>query len=416
MTQPNADRLVLLYRISQSFNSSLDLDEVLEHVMDEVVASTKAERGFLMLRAPDGALEFRAARGLDKRKIDGPEFHISRGVVERVAREGQPILTHDAQTDPRLSAHSSVLNLRLRSILCVPLQLKDKTLGVVYVDNRIQAGLFMQDDLELLTSIAASAAVAIENARLYQVAVEKGRLERELQVARQVQASLLPKDTPHIAGWDFAARWLPAREVAGDYYDFSFGSPPDLDLVVGDVTDKGMPAALFMAVSRSVVRASLIGAASLAHGITQANRLISGDSTNGMFITLFCGRLDPASGVLTYVNAGHNPPLLYRAADDSLTELGRTGMALGVDDAHEYRQEVARLDPGDFVFLYTDGVTDAPNDQDECFDMDRLRALMHAHGSGSAAQIASAVEDALREFTHDAPPFDDITLMVAKRL
>jgi serine phosphatase RsbU (regulator of sigma subunit) len=416
MTQPNADRLVLLYRVSQSFNSSLDLDEVLEHVMDEVVASTKAERGFLMLRDPDGALEFRAARGLDKRKIDGPEFQISRGLVERVARDGRPILTHDAQTDTRLSAQTSVLNLRLRSILCVPLQLKDKTLGVVYVDNRLQAGLFKQEDLELLTSIAASAAVAIENARLYQVAVEKGRLERELQVARQVQASLLPKDTPSIAGWDFAARWLPAREVAGDYYDFSFGSPPNLDLVVGDVTDKGMPAALFMAVSRSVVRASLIGAASLANGITRANRLISADSTNGMFITLFCGRLDPASGTLTYVNAGHNPPLLYRAADDSLTELGRTGMALGVDDAHEYRQKVARLNPGDFVFLYTDGVTDAPNDQDDRFDMDRLRALVRAHGSGSAAQIASAVENALREFTHDAPPFDDITLMVAKRL
>ena len=189
----SSDRLALLYRLSQTFNSSLDLDEVLNRVMDEVVATTQAERGFVMLCEPGERLVFRAARGMDQKTIDEPRFQVSRSVVERVAREGQPILTSDAQVDDRFSMRDSVLILGLRSILCVPLKIKDQVLGVVYVDNRLQAGIFGQEQLGLLNAIAASAAIAIENARLYQVAIEKGRLERELQMAHDVQASLLPR-------------------------------------------------------------------------------------------------------------------------------------------------------------------------------------------------------------------------------
>src|SRR3990172_516506 len=204
MTEPSVDRLALLYRVSQTFNSTLDLDEVLNRVMDEVIAATRAERGFLMLRDASGQLAARAARGMDQRTVEDPRFQVSRGVVELVAREGRPQLTSDAQADARLTIRESVGMLGLRSILCVPLQHKGATLGVIYVDNRLQAGIFRPDDLELLTAIASSAAAAIENARLYQVAVEKGRLERELQVAREVQAGLLPRDTPRLPGWEFA--------------------------------------------------------------------------------------------------------------------------------------------------------------------------------------------------------------------
>ena len=221
MTQPPiADRLALLYRLSQTFNSTLDLDEVLNRVMDEVIAATRAERGFVMLREPNGRLTFRVARGLDQKTIEAPQFQISRTLVERVAYEGQPVLTSDAQQDARFSMRQSVISMWLRSILCVPLLTKDQVTGVVYVDNRHQVGIFTQADLDLLVAIAASAAMAIENARLYQVAVEKGRLERELQMARELQAGLLPAETPHLPGWECVARWLPAREVAGDFYDF----------------------------------------------------------------------------------------------------------------------------------------------------------------------------------------------------
>lgn len=413
-SQLTKDRLNLLYHLSQTFNSSLDLDEVLNRVMDEVIAATGAERGFVMLREADGSLVFRVARGIDQKTIDEPQFQISRSVVEEVAREGQPILTSDAQKDSRFSQRQSVRDLRLRSILCAPLKVKDTTSGVVYVDNQLRAGIFTQADLELISAIASSAAIAIENARLYRIAIEKGRMERELQVAREVQTSFIPRETPDIAGWDFAARWKPAREVSGDFYDFvSIGQ--QLGIVIADVSDKGMPAALFMALSRSIVRASVTSTRSPAEDIDRANRLLCADSTNSMFVTLFYAQLDPGTGELVYVNAGHNPPLLYRAGQDELIELTRTGMALGLFDTFDFEQRAVRLDPADFILLYTDGVTEAMDARNRMFGEERLRRILLDHRQASAEDMAEAVERALTAFAGAAAPSDDITFVIARR-
>jgi sigma-B regulation protein RsbU (phosphoserine phosphatase) len=414
--QLSSDRLALLYRLSQTFNSSLDLDEVLKRVMDEVITATRAERGFVMLREADDQLVFRVARGMDQQIIDEPQFQVSRSVVARAAREGQPILASDAQTDDRFSMRQSVMNLRLRSVLCVPLMIKEQVSGVVYVDNRLHSGIFTQADLDLLTAIASSAAVAIENARLYQVAVDKGRLERELQMAREVQASLLPRETPGIPGWEFVARWRPAREVAGDYYDFIACDQGQLGLVIADVTDKGMPAALFMALTRSIVRASVASASSPAAGIARANRLICDDSTRGMFVTLFYALLNPAVRELTYVNAGHNPPLLCRAGRDQPMELTLTGLPLGIEVDASYEQHTLRLVPGDFVLFYTDGVTDAMNAAGQDFGIGRLQRVVMEQCSSSAADILEALERALDSFTASTAPFDDVAIMVVRCL
>jgi sigma-B regulation protein RsbU (phosphoserine phosphatase) len=410
------DRLALLYRISQTLNSSLDLDEVLNRMMDEVIAATRAERGFVMLRDSNEQLVFKVARGMEMQIIQAPSFQVSRGVVDQVAREGQPMLTSDAQADARLNLRQSVMSLGLRSILCVPLQVKGATIGVVYVDNRLQAGLFTSADLELLTSIASSAAVAIENARLYQLAVEKGRLERELQVAHEVQASLLPRHTPQLPGWEFAAHWQPAREVSGDFYDFIPLGVDQLGLVIADVTDKGMPAALFMALSRSIVRASVANAPSPLDGITQANRLICADSTNSMFVTLCYAQIDAMMGEVTFVNAGHNPPLVYRAATGQLGRLARTGMALGVDADSPFEQRTASLARGDFILLYTDGVTDALNAAGEEFGLERLRQAAQTRRLSPAAEIVAGIKTQLAEFIGESAPFDDVTLVVVKRI
>jgi sigma-B regulation protein RsbU (phosphoserine phosphatase) len=418
-SQPSSERLALLYQLSQTFNSSLNLDEVLNRVMDEVIVATRAERGFLMLHDDQGELAFRAARGMDQHTIQDPMFQISLSVVQGVARQGQPVLTGDAQVDPRFSMRQSVKLLGLRSILCVPLRIKERILGTIYVDNRIQAGIFSQDDLDLLSAIASSAAVAIENARLYQVAVEKGRLERELQMALQVQLSLLPAEVPEVAGWEFAARWLPARQVAGDYYDFIPGQNGQLGMVVADVSDKGMPAALFMALSRSIVRASMDPALQPADSIQRANRLICQDSTSGMFITLFYALLEPQAGQVAYVNAGHNPALFFqrgkRPGQGAMSRLGRTGMALGVESETPYKQRSLALKPGDFLVMYTDGVTDALDAQGQSFGMERLESLVLAHREETAGEMSQALESAIRNFTGGAPGFDDITLLIVRR-
>jgi sigma-B regulation protein RsbU (phosphoserine phosphatase) len=417
-TQSYDDRLALVYRLSQTFNSSLDLDEVLNRVMDEVVTTTRAERGFVMLRETSGDLVFRVARGMDHETIDDPEFQISRGVVERVAQEGEPILTSDAQSDDRLAKRLSVMTLGLRSILCVPLKIKDTVSGVIYVDNRLQSGIFVPGDRDLLTAIASSAAIAIENARLYQVAVEKGRMEQELQLARDVQASLLPAGLPQIPGWDFAARWHPARQVSGDFYDFIPGQAGQIDLVLADVSGKGMPAALFMALSRTIVRASMGHSLSAAEDIARANNLVCADAKDGMFVTVFGARLSPDTGEVTYVNAGHNPPLLCKHGEGKapLTELRPTGMALGIIEDFDFEQGMVYLDPGDFLLLYTDGVPDATSPQSERFAMERLRRVVLEHRDASAADIAAAIEHAIGEFTGATAQFDDIAIMIAKRV
>jgi serine phosphatase RsbU (regulator of sigma subunit) len=387
--------------------------------MDEVIAAVRAERGFVMLREPDGKLVFRVARGMDHETIDDPQFQISRSVVDRVAHEGQPVLTSDAQADDRFSMRRSVMSLGLRSILCVPLSLQDRILGVVYVDNRLQKGIFLQDDLELLTAIASSAAIAVENARLYQVAVEKGRMERELQMAREVQASLLPRETPAIPGWEFAARWKPAREVAGDFYDFIPGREGQMGLVMADVSDKGMHSALFMALTRSIVRASVSHAQEPLTGITNANRLIYADSTGGMFVTLFYALLSPGTGEIRYVNAGHNPPLILRRVDDAgreaLTELRPTGMALGIVEDFSFEQRVVSLEPGDLLLLYTDGVTDAFNPDDQQYGMERLRRVLLAHRQASAAELVAVLERSIAEFAGPTAQFDDMAILAARR-
>lgn len=411
---PTEDRLALLYRISQTFSSSLDLGEVLTRVMDEVIVTTRAERGFVMLRQPDGSFRFAAARGMDLQTIDAPEFQVSRGIVDRVAAEGKPLLTSDAQQEAWLASRESVRILGVRAILCVPLELKGRIEGVVYVDSRIQTGVFSPEDLDMLQGIASSAAIAIDNARLYQVAVEKGRMERELQVAREVQTSLLPQAEPFVPGWEFAAWWQPAREVSGDFYDFvpfRDGSP---GILIGDVTDKGMPAALFMASARSVIRANIASADQPSNAVGKANRTLCAEAPNGMFVTLLLARLG-ADGTVSVTNAGNSRPLFYRTADDSIFELGAPGFPLGIDSEWTYGQSDKQLDPGDFVLLYTDGVTDATDSLHALFGQARLKAALWDARRTSASEIRERLRLAISAFVGATAPYDDVTFLLARR-
>ena len=188
-----------------------------------------------------------------------------------------------------------------------------------------------------------------------------------------------------------------------------------MGLVIADVTDKGMGAALFMALTRSMVRASLEMADSPAEAITKANRLVCANSSSAMPVTLFYGLIGPEDGEIVYVNAGHNPPLIYRSASKSFEELSRTGILLGVDESLVLEQGTAELEPNDFLVMYTDGVPDALNSAEESFGEDRMRESILAAVSGSAQDMSMSLLQALQKFIGDAQPFDDITLLVAKR-
>lgn len=411
------DHTALLLRLSRMFNSSLDLVEVLNVVMDEVIVTLHAERGFIMLQEPGGDFQFKVARGIHQEAIPDPQSEISLSIAHQVASIGVPVLTSNAQEDERFSNRNSVIFLGLRSILCVPLSIKGNIIGVVYVDNRVVKGIFTPQDLELLNAIASSAAIAIENARLYQVAVEKGRLERELQIARQVQVSLLPKKIPTCPGWEFAASWQPARQVAGDFYDFIQLGQGQLGLIIADVTDKGMPAALFMALVHTILRANLRKPSSAAADLKRANRLICAETTSDYFVTVFYAGLDLKSGQMTYVNAGHPPPLWCKTAEKvDIIPLVHTGIALGIDPRASFDQQTIKLDPGDYILGYTDGVTEAINESQELYGESRLRSEMVNYLTLKPTQITEAVLRSVTGWSADPAYLDDITLLIANRL
>jgi len=231
-----------------------------------------------------------------------------------------------------------------------------------------------------------------------------------------MQTTFLPQEVPQVQGWEFAARWEPAREVAGDYYDFIPVGPDSLGLVIADVTDKGAPAALFMVFSNSIVRASVHPSISPADSIANANRLICSKSPNAMFVSLVYLLINTQTGQAAYVNAGHNPPLYYHAGEDRLERLSRTGMVLGIAQETGFTQRSLDLQHGDLILLYTDGLTDAINAQQQDFGMDLLEVIVWDNRHLSAEEIINRLQDALIKHSGDITPFDDVTLLLVKRL
>jgi PAS domain S-box-containing protein len=269
-----------------------------------------------------------------------------------------------------------------------------------------------------------------EQVRVQEQLLEQQRIvarirERELQVARQVQASLLPDHTPEIPGWGFAAFWRPARVVSGDFYDLfpvrlapGAGETQGWGIVIADVSDKGMAAALFMALSRSTVRSSVAQGTSPHESLARANGLICADATSGMFVSLFYAQLDPVSGEMTYVNCGHNPPLLLRAGEGAFLELTLTGMLLGIEEAAPYAERRIQLGAGDLLVLYTDGLTEALDGRMQEFGLPRVQRVILDHRMAPAAELAAALEQAVVAWAGGAASValsDDVTVVVIKR-
>ncbi|MBI4788720.1 MAG: SpoIIE family protein phosphatase [Chloroflexi bacterium] len=389
----------LMYRIGETIGSSLDMETIPGRILQESERVIHADVGIVLLAKSEAEWEIKASYG------DQDAARILDGILSCMPRRNPAIVT-DASP--------------FSAILYAPLRTQDQLLGGVALGRLNDRRVFTASDEKLLMALTGQAAIALENSRLHQADLERERLQHEAQLARDVQVSLMPRATPQIAGWEFAAYWQPAREVSGDFYDFvSVGAQHDAPLhglVIADVSDKGMHAALFMALTRSIVRASAAATMTPAQMLDQANRLICHDAANGMFVTLFYAQLNPTTGELAYVNAGHNRPLLYRAAGNELTELSQAGLAAGIIEDLNYEESFVRMDVGDLLVLYTDGVTDATDEQEQPFGEERLRRVLLDHRGASAADVTAGLQSALRDFIGATAQFDDITVVVAKRV
>jgi serine phosphatase RsbU (regulator of sigma subunit)/putative methionine-R-sulfoxide reductase with GAF domain len=310
------------------------------------------------------------------------------------------------------------------SALALPLASKGEVLGLMIVESERNPRHFSQRWMNILSGIAGQAAIAVENDRLLQEAAEQERIRQELEVAKRIQTSFLPESCPDVPGWELAALWRSARQVGGDFYDF-VPLPPlrdegqaggqRLGVVIADVADKGVPAALFMALSRTLVRTMAIDGREPASAIAGANQLIIADARAGLFVTLFYVVLRPGSGDITYVNAGHVPPLWVQSEAGSVQEVRVPGMALGVLEQVEFEQHQASLELGDSLILYTDGVTDASNERQQMFGRQRLAETARQFRHESTEGLLRRIDEAVAQHVGEFPQSDDFTLVIARR-
>ena len=289
-----------------------------------------------------------------------------------------------------------------------------KALGAGDLETRVEVrtGDEIEELARSFNTMAADLKTHTEE--LKRATAERERLEKELEIARGIQQSFLPDDVPHVPGIEIAAVTLPAREVGGDFYDFIPLSGETWGLAIADVSGKGVPAAIFMALSRTLIRATASGPISPALGLRHANDLILADSRSCMFVTLFYAVLNGAEKTLRYVNAGHNPPLLLKPGEADVVLLRAEGIALGVLENIQLKEAEIRLDPGDVIALYTDGVTEAINARGEQFGQERLARTVAENRGLAAGEILARVKAAVTAFAGDQPQFDDITLMILK--
>jgi serine phosphatase RsbU (regulator of sigma subunit) len=331
-----------------------------------------------------------------------------------VVEEKVSILTKNALADPRFDRQQSIISLGIRSAMCVPLWHDDAVTGLIYVDSLSRENSFTQDDLTLLSSLANVAAVKLENARLLEEMIEKKRMERELELAREIQQNSLPGQAPRFRGFDILGSNTPCYTIGGDYFDF-IERPRGLAVALGDVSGKGTGAALMMMVLRAAVHFACQRESDVLAILSETNGVMYDNSPSQFFATFFLGDIEEASGRMRYVNAGHIPPFFYRARTRSLERLSAGGTVLGLFPEAQFDAGDVEFDAGDTLVVFTDGLSEAWGSEEEEFGEDRIGALIRENASLSAKELERLIQNEVEVFTSGARPTDDRTLIVVKR-
>jgi serine phosphatase RsbU (regulator of sigma subunit) len=407
------ERLQLLNDVHRALAESMSRDELLEMILDRVFRQLRPEQAAVLLLGSDGEVARAVTRPAG---LASGEVFVSRSLIREVTHRRLAALVLDAPQDERFAGAASIVIAGVRSVVAAPLLAPEGALGVIVLSSRVRVKQFSEDDLELLVSLASVAALHLRNVSLSQEAAERRRLEEELALARRIQLALLPVRLPQIDGYEILAGNVPSRHVSGDLYTVSVHPRTGVvSLFVADVSGKGMAASLLGA-SLEALAAGPIETGQAPEEICAAvSRLLYARTPPEKYATAFLARLDPASHRLTWTNAGHNPALLVRA-DGTIERLGKGGPPLGLLAKAEFRQFELPPGPGDLLMVYTDGLSEAVNPEDEEFGLERLEAVVRAERGAPLADLRCAVEDALDDFVRGVPYADDRTLLLLRRL
>ena len=411
--------LSTLIETSIIINSLLDLEELVGLVMEKAQSVMKAEASsVLLVNEETNMLECEVALGEVGKEVRKLQLRMGEGIAGWVAEHGEPQIIPDTAVDKRFSTKiDRSTGFNTRSILAAPLTVKNRVIGVAEVINRVDGEAFDEEDLALFSTFCRQVAMAIENARMHKVKLEKQKLEEQLESARIIQQSFMPQEFPHSPGLGFAiaARSVPAISVGGDFFDFTEFEQRSIGIAVGDVTGKGVPAALYMARLVSDLRLYAQTHRSPADLVAALNQVLVDRSRRGMFVTFQYGILDVATGVFTYSNAGHLPFIRISALTQRVDFLeDAKSIPLGIRADMPFTEESIELNSGDCVVSITDGIIEAMDAQGQAYSFERVVDVLSRPAESAEALVASLLED-VRLFSEGTQQHDDLTVLVLKR-
>jgi sigma-B regulation protein RsbU (phosphoserine phosphatase) len=408
-------RLESLIEASKLLNTTLDLDELLKVILNLATKNLNADRGTIYLIDYERKeLWSRVLKGKELVEIRLP---LGTGIAGAVAETGETVNLEDAWKDKRFfSAFDVRTGYVTKTMLCMPMKNREKKIiGVFQIINK-HKGVFSKEDEQFLAAFSDHVALAIENAFLLQARIEQERVERELQIAAEIQNKLLPKELPAIKGYQIDAIAVPCKTIGGDYYDVIPIDDENFVLVVADVSGKGIPASLLVSTLNAALYAYIQTSISLSDLVQKLNAIIYKNTPSERYITFFISILNTRRHQLMYVNAGHNFPYIFKSARDEVQKLGAGGLPLGMFDHAEYTSEIVTIEPNNVLVLYSDGVTEAMDKKYEEYGEERFTKCIASHLGLDVPALKSSVVEDIQKFVGSEPQSDDLTLMVARRM
>jgi phosphoserine phosphatase RsbU/P len=409
------EELSILNDIAVAISSTQSISQIVESIVQKCIKHLQIEQcSVVLLKEEQDANLLQTMVRMGDTATGLVPYRLGDQVTGWVLAHQRPLLVNDLRNDARFRPFLPP-DHPIRSLMSVPLRQKGRILGMVNVFNKQTPEGFTDDDQRLLSIIASQSAQVIESARLYEQEQTLLRIEEQVRLARDIQTNLLPKEAPSIQGYQVAGRTLPAENVGGDYFDFIPGSlPTRWSICLGDVSGKGLPAALLMANLQATIRGQSLSACEPAECIARSNRLLYRSTGDGRFATLVYGILDASSHIFTYCNAGHNPPYLISSRGEVQT-LKTGGVLLGLLEGYSFEQGTVPLEPGDRLVLFSDGISEAMNGAHEEFGEARLLETLRTHSDLAPAPLMDRVFAAARRHAGEAPQSDDMTMVVVQR-
>ena len=408
-----------LLEVSRALGAEMHIDSLLPVIIHKTTEMMDAERSSLFIYDPDSdELWSKVAEGMGEKTIRLPAgVGIAGDVAATLETANIPDAYDDSRFNPEFDEQS---DFKTKSVLCMPMTTrKGELIGVVQVLNKTDGGTFQESDEKLLEALCIQAGVAIVRARLTEAFLEKQRIEESLKLSADIQMGMLPSTFPAFPernDFDLFAVIIPAKEVGGDFYDFFLVDKKHLCFVIGDVSGKGIPAALFMALTKTQIKASSSRRRTPGDILFRANNDLCHENESSMFCTLFYGIMNTETGEVTYANAGHNPPYIIEKGVEPVQIESTGGIALGVMEEMEFESATFTASKGDSIFLYTDGVNEAMNEADEEYSYERLEDYLKENSTGSITDMVNKNLESVKEFAGAAPQSDDITVLALRYL